>query len=95
LAGHEIVSCAGAAATIFTDTLTWMTDVPLCTLNNAEYVPAASDEVLNVTVSVPVFVPLVGDTVSQLAVGAVTVQRSAFLVDTCTALVAMLVPTVP
>ena len=86
-----------AAPTIVAETFTRTADVPSWTANDAEYVPAASVDVLKLMVSVPAFVPLVGETVSQLAVGADTVQRSRLLPDfeTCTVLLAMLVPTVP
>src|SRR5712671_2462677 len=63
---------------MFSCTVTVTTDpVVLWTLNEVEDGPTASVDVLNVNVSVPLFTPLVGDTVTQALVDCTTDHLSA------------------
>ena len=66
------------AASIWTPTVT-ITDVPTLDVIAKEvaYVPTGRLDVWNDRVTFPVFVPLVGETMSQLAVGAMTDHFSA------------------
>jgi hypothetical protein len=100
-AGQVMVSVGGdgggAEATIVTATLTVTACVPLTTRNEVVYgcVCVANPDVWNVSVSVTLFVPLVGDTVTHGAAGGSTVHLRApapvFL--TCTVCEGALVPT--
>jgi hypothetical protein len=79
-----------------TDTPTGRVCVALFTLNDVEYVPAVIVDVANVSVTVTEFVPLVGETFSQLAAGA-TIDHLTDLpgpLVTCTVLLAAFCPTV-
>jgi hypothetical protein len=79
-----------------TDTATGRVCVALFTLNDVEYVPAVIVDVANVSVSGAEFVPLAGDTFSQLATGA-TIDHFTDLpapLATCTVWLAAFCPTV-
>jgi len=99
-AGQVIVSVGGGGGvklTMVTATLTVTDCVPLTTRNEVVYgcVCAANPDVWNVSVSVTLFVPFVGDTVAHAAAGGSTVHlrapAPAFL--TCTVCEGALVPT--
>src|SRR5262245_21405798 len=97
-AGQVMVSVGGAEATMVTATLTVTDWFPLTTRNEVVYGCActANPDVWNVNVSVPLFVPLVGDTVTHPPAGGTTVHLRApapvFL--TCTICEGALVPAV-
>ncbi len=71
LDGHDTASLGinvAAAKLICTETVTAL-PVSVSTLNEVECCPAGNPDVRKVKVSVPLFTPLFGDTVSHVAVG--------------------------
>src|SRR5262245_19147178 len=95
-AGQVMVSVGGAEATMVTATLTVTDWFPLTTRNEVVYGCActAKPDVWNVSVSVPLFVPLVGDTVTHPPAGGTTdhMRAPAPVFFTCTVREGALVP---